>query len=153
MILLKQILVATDFSDAAAAALAHARSLAKNFGATLHVLHVTENLFLRPVPNDPYVLKAAVTRQLNTLLTADDRETLHATAVLETSDNPAEVIVEYAKTQAIDLIVMGTHGRSGVARVLIGSVAETVVRTAPCPVLTVRQSETQSGAPDTLAVS
>lgn len=149
MILLKQILVATDFSDASDAALEHGRALARTFGATLHVLHVMENLFLRPVPGDPYVLKAATTRQLEHRLTADDRASLHAIAALETSDNPAATIAVYAKAHAIDLVVMGTHGRVGIERLLLGSVAEKVVRTAPCPVLTVRHPEHDFVVPDT----
>jgi nucleotide-binding universal stress UspA family protein len=117
MILIKHILVATDFSEPSEAALAHGRALAGTFGATLHLLHVMQNLFLRPVPGDPHALKAATARNLELLLTDADRETLKAVAVLETSDTPAEAIVEYARAHAIDLIVVGTHGRSGMARV------------------------------------
>ena len=68
--------------------------------------------------------------------------------MLETSDNPAEEIVKYAKAHAIDLIVMGTHGRGALAQLLVGSVAERVVRTAPCPVLTVRHPEHEFIVPD-----
>ena len=149
MILLKQILVATDFSDASDAALEHGRALARTFGASLHLLHVTENLFLRSVPTDPHLLKAATARHLAERLTADDRASLRAIAAVETADNPAEAIVEYAKTHAIDLVVMGTHGRGGMAWLLAGSVAEKVVRTAPCPVLTVRHPQHDFVVPDT----
>ena len=64
------------------------------------------------------------------------------------SDNPAEEIVKYAKKHDIGLIVMGTHGRGTMAQLLVGSVAEKVVRTAPCPVLTVRHPEHASHRPD-----
>jgi nucleotide-binding universal stress UspA family protein len=138
VILLKQILVPIDFGEASEAALNYGRALARTFGASLHVLHVMENPFLRPTAVDPPVLKAAAAAHLGERLTDDDRAALHATAVLETSDNPAEEIVKYAKAHAIDLVVMGTHGRGTMARLLVGSVAEKVVRTAPCPVLTVR---------------
>ena len=148
MILLKQILVATDFSDPSEVALDYGRALARTFGASLHVLHVMENLFLRPVPGDPYVLRAAAQKQLNERLSADDRAALHAVAALETSDNPAEAIGKYAQTHAIDLIVMGTHGRGAMAQLFVGSVAERVVRTAPCPVLTVRHPEHEFVVPD-----
>ena len=148
MIQLKQILVATDFGEASDAALAHGRALAREFGATLHLLHVMENLFLRPVPGEPYRLRAATRRQLHERLTDDDRGALHAIAALQTSDDPAATIVEYATAHAIDLVVMGTHGRAGMARLLVGSVAETVVRRAPCPVLTVRHPEHDFIAPD-----
>ena len=148
MILLKQILVATDFSDASEVAIDYGRALARTFGASLHLLHVMENLFLHPVPVDPYRLKAAAAKRLGERLTDDDRAALHANAVLETSDNPAEEIVKYAGAHNIDLIVMGTHGRGAIAQLLVGSVAEKVVRTAPCPVLTVRHPEHEFVVPD-----
>ena len=67
-----------------------------------------------------------------------------------TSNAPAAAIVDYAKDKRIDLIVAGTHGRGGVARLLLGSVTERVVRTAPCPVLTVRHPEHEFVIPDAL---
>ena len=124
MILMNKILVATDFGEASDAALTYGRALARTFGARLHLLHVTENL---------------------------DADT-PSTVVLLTSDAPATSIVEYAKTHQIDLIVLGTHGRGAVAHLLMGSIAERVVRTAPCPVLTVRQPEREFVVPDALAV-
>jgi nucleotide-binding universal stress UspA family protein len=141
MIRLTQILVATDFSDASHVALDYGRALARTFGASLHVLHVMENTFLRAVPSDPYVLKAAAVRHLTEPITDDDRTQLNAVTTLETSDNPADEIVKFAAGHDIGLIVMGTHGRGTMARLLVGSVAEKVVRTAPCPVLTVRHPE------------
>ena len=141
MIRLKHVLVATDFGDASEAALTYGRALARTFGADLHLLHVMENTFLRSMPANPLAVKAATYSRLNGRLTDADRADLHARAVVEVSDEPADVIVEYAKGFAIDLIVTGTHGRSGAAHLLMGSVAERVVRTAPCPVLTVRHPE------------
>lgn len=152
MILLKQILVATDFGDASEVALEYGRALARTFGASLHLLHVMENQFMRPSAMEPHVVKAATLKRVGERLTDDDRATFHATAVLETSDNPAEEIGLYAKTHNIDLIIMGTHGRGAIAQLLVGSVAEKVVRTAPCPVLTVRHPEHEFVVPDTLAV-
>jgi nucleotide-binding universal stress UspA family protein len=148
MIRLKHILVATDFSEASEVAMHYGRALARTFGSSLHLLHVMENLFLRPLPADPHQLKAATAARLSQHLTDDDRAALHANAVLETSDNPAEAIVKYAGAHNIDLIVMGTHGRGVMAQVLMGSVAERVVRTAPCPVLTVRHPEREFVVPD-----
>lgn len=150
MILLTQILVATDFSDASDAALVHGRALARTHGASLHLLHVMENQFLRPSPADPSLLKAGAARNLNERLTDDDRAALHAHAALETSDSPAETIVKYAGEHQIGLIVMGTHGRGPVEQLLMGSVAETVVRRAPCPVLTVKQPVDRRSAMITL---
>jgi len=141
MIVLNNILVATDFSPASDAALTYGRALAKTFDAKLHLLHVAENFFLRPTAADPYVLKTAIGQRLDERLTPEDRTGGKVQAVLETSDHPAATITQYAKAASIDLIVMGTHGRGLIAHLLLGSVAERVVRKAPCPVLTVRHPE------------
>jgi len=148
MLDIKNVLVATDFEPASDAALAYGRALARNFGASLHLLHVAENQFLRPSPTDPTLIKTAYLRSINERLTADDRQALNARAVLEVSDETADAIVQYARAEAIDLIVLGTHARSAMAQVLVGSVAERVVRIAPCPVLTVRHPEREFLVPD-----
>jgi len=153
MIVLKNILVATDFGPASDAALAYGRALAQTFGAKLHLLHVADNTFLQPLVNDPYVLKAATLRRLEARLTAEDRATLSARPALVVADQPADAITAHAKEAAIDLIVMGTHGRTGVSHLLVGSVAERVVRTAPCPVLTVRHPEHDFVLPDAPSVT
>jgi nucleotide-binding universal stress UspA family protein len=140
--------VATDFGEASDVAMEYGRALARTFGSSLHLLHVMENLFLRPMPNDPHQIKTATATRLSERLTDDDRAALRANAVLETSDNPAQEIVNYAKAHNIDLIVMGTRGRGAMAQVLMGSVAEKVVRMAPCPVLTVRHPEREFVVPD-----
>lgn len=134
-----RILVATDFSPASDAAFAHARALAGTFGARLHLLHVLPNVFLRAVVHNPRADEPAAVDQLLARLNAEDRERLRPVPVVEHSDDPADEIVSYARTREIDLIVMGTHGRHGIAHALVGSVAERVVRAAPCPVLTVRE--------------
>jgi nucleotide-binding universal stress UspA family protein len=151
MIVLKNILVATDFGPASDAALTYGRALAKQFGARLHLLHAAENDFLRASVTDPYMLKAALARRLEDRLTPEDRADRSACTVMETADRPSEAIIAYAKSAGIDLIVLGTHGRTGVSHVLVGSVAERVVRTAPCPVLTVRHLEHDFVLPDVAA--
>jgi nucleotide-binding universal stress UspA family protein len=148
MILLKHVLVATDFSEASDAAMGYGRALAQTFGASLHLLHIAENRFLRPAATDPSQLEAATHRHLAARLTDHDRTALHATATLKTADRPAEEIVGFAKAHGIDLIVMGTNGRGAMKQILVGSVAEMVVRTAPCPVLTVRHPEREFIVPD-----
>ena len=159
MIRLERILVATDFGDAADAALAYGRELARNFGARLHVLHVAENVLTRAFGAEGYLhsypelqgeIEDAARQQLDSMVSAEDRETLSARTVLLTSNMPAYTIVGYARDQNIDLIVMGTHGRKAFAHLLMGSVAERVVRTAPCPVLTVRHPEHEFVLPDAL---
>lgn len=139
MISLKHVLVAIDFSPPAEAALTYGRALAEHHGATLHVLHVLENSFLNATVVDPTRLEAAALRRMRERLT--DRGRVTARATVDRSGAPADAIVTYARLHDIDLIVTGTHGRTGMAHVLMGSVAEQVVRTAPCPVLTVRQRE------------
>jgi nucleotide-binding universal stress UspA family protein len=153
MIQLKNVLVAVDFDDTSARALTYARSIARTFGARLHVLHVMENLFLRPMANDPHAIEAGITRRLLETLTDEDRAALNAVPVIRKGDAPADEIIEYARDNAIDLIVVGTHGRPGVAHLLMGSVAEKVVRGAPCPVLTLRNAQREFLVADTRAAA
>jgi nucleotide-binding universal stress UspA family protein len=146
-----KILVAIDFSDTSKAALAYGRALAGQFGAKLHVVHVVEDFamkslvssegFARLLPEVQRELEEAACKQLKDTL---QHEPGVAESCVITSNAPADAIVDYAKNVAIDLIVLGTHGRGGVSRLLLGSVAERVVRTAPCPVLTVRHVERES---------
>lgn len=149
MIALNKVLVPIDFEEASNAALIYARNLTKAFNGQLHILHVMDNIFLRAMANDPSAIEAGVVRQLEEHVTDDDRQTLHAVIAVRKSDAPAVEIVRYAKDEGINLIVMGTHGRQNVAHLLMGSVAEKVVRTAPCPVMTVRHPEHEFVVPDT----
>ncbi len=159
MIALKNILVATDFGDASDAALTYGRALARNFGSTLHLLHVAENLFTRGIGGEGYIavlpdlqkdVEDTARKQLDDLAIDNDPGAPAVHTVVLTSNTPAMAVVEYARDRKIDLIVMGTHGRGAVAHLLMGSVAERVVRTAPCPVLTVRHPEREFVVPDTL---
>jgi nucleotide-binding universal stress UspA family protein len=130
-----RILVPIDFSASSNATLDYARQMAARFGARLYLLHVLENDFLRPTVADPQAVEAAILRQLRERLTLEER-LRGAEPVVVRSDALADAIVTYARSADIDLIVMGTHGRSGLAHLLKGSVAERVVRKAPCMVLT-----------------
>jgi nucleotide-binding universal stress UspA family protein len=159
MIALKNVLVATDFSEPSTTALEYGRAIARTFNASLHVVHVVDNLFLQRMLPDAapanYAelleeLEAAGRRRLNATIGEDDRRELGAKTILLTLTAPAHGIVTYAKKANIDLIVMGTHGRGGWSHLVMGSVAEKVVRTAPCPVLTVRHPEHEFVAPDAL---
>ena len=159
MIALKNILVATDFEAAADAALTYGRTLAQAFGATLHVLHVTDDVRLAATGAEFYVpidadLQANVDEAARVRLAAQtmdsDGSGPPTSIAIRTSHAPAPVIVGYARENAIDLIVMGTHGRGAVAHLLMGSVAERVVRTAPCPVLTIHHPEHEFVVPDAL---
>ena len=149
MVVLKHILVGTDFSEPSAVALAYGRELARTFSARLHVLHVVQDILSLPgaefysasMANLQTSTEAAARDQLKALFTEDDRSQLGVDAVVHSASNIPRAIVEYAETAGIDLIVMGTHGRGGLAHALMGSVAERVVRDAPCPVLTVRHPQ------------
>ncbi len=158
MIALKNILVATDFSEAADAALAYGRALARTFGARLHVLHVADDVYLR-LGGDAYVavlpdlqrdVEEAARKRLDEVLVDNDPNPLPTKPVVVTSSATALAIVQYARDAQTDLVIVGTHGRGAVAHLLMGSVAERVVRTAPCPVLTVRHPEHEFVTPDTL---
>jgi universal stress protein A len=144
-----KILVPVDFSDCARSALTHALSLAAQLGSTLEVLHVAEVPEFKTevrVAGGPgttslreYALEAAK-GELDALLgtlAATDREKIK---VRLDAGRPRDAILARAKDIHADLIVMGTHGRTGRVHSLAGSVAESVVRTAPCPVLTVRDA-------------
>jgi nucleotide-binding universal stress UspA family protein len=159
MIALKNVLVATDFGPESEKAMNYGRALARTFGGSLHVLHVTENLFARAMdgyayaglsPDVQVAIEKAGHKQTEDLLSEDDRRALNAVAVTVTSNNAPGAIVQYAKDHSIDLIVLGTHGRSALAHLVMGNVAERVVRTAPCPVLTVRHPEHEFVLPDAL---
>jgi nucleotide-binding universal stress UspA family protein len=158
MIRLKNVLVATDFSETSKAALAYGRELARTFGAKLHLLHIADNIMLRYAYDGSFILPSdvqtdfenAARTRLEQLLGDDDRRELGAVAVLRTSNVAADSIVDYAKETNVDVIVIGTHGRRALAHLLLGSVAERVVRAAPCPVLTVRHPEHEFLAPDAL---
>lgn len=148
-----RILVPIDFSAHSDRALRYATTLADRFNATVEVLHVVEDPFVSGAwspeavaPNIPELLAdlvAAARGKLDDLRAAAIEKGVRLkTTVLTTvvSGRPADTIADYARTERFDLIVMGTHGRTGLTHALLGSVAERVVRTAPCPVMTVRDA-------------
>ena len=141
-----RILVPTDFSATADAALDYAFGLAARFGASLQLLHVLDDPFVfEGMSAEAYIAEAPT---LRTAMLEDARERLRHRATPREDGVPIETevlfghgartIAEYAAERGVDLIVMGTHGRTGFAHLMVGSVAERLVRTAPCPVLTVR---------------
>jgi nucleotide-binding universal stress UspA family protein len=128
-----EILLPTDFSAAAAAAASVAVAMARETGARLHLVHVV------PMATDPSLGSQRLTglgRQLG-------KEVPVEIALL--SGRAAREITAYARDKGIDLIVMSTHGRTGMSRALLGSVAEAVVRLAPCLVLTVPMTPAGTG--------
>jgi len=133
---LERILVPTDFSDPADQALRQARDLAARDGATIIPVHVIEELTV-PLVYDVDVA-ALDTDDVRRRARASLQEASEAEHVRVVSGHPGRRIVEVAAEEEADLIVIATHGRTGLPRVLLGSVAETVIRRADCPVLTVR---------------
>ena len=150
-----RILVPVDFSPHAERALCYATTLAHRLGATLALLHVVEDPFVTGawggevyVPDVPELLQDLISgaeRQLAALKEPAEALGLTAeTAVI--TGSPENAIVKHAKDGGFDLIVMGTHGRTGLSHVVMGSIAERIVRTAPCPVLTLRAVEAPTAA-------
>jgi nucleotide-binding universal stress UspA family protein len=151
-----RILVPTDFSEPSDAALDYAKELAEKFGASLHLVHVIEEPVVTGAfgaevyvggdsPRFVAALQADAESRLAVRVTPAERTKLRATT--EVLMGPcAPTIVDTAADRGVDLIVMGTHGRTGVAHALMGSVAERVVRMAQCPVLTVHAKPVLVGA-------
>ena len=152
---IRRILIPLDFSPPSDRALGYARALATEFGAPLYLLHVIEDrLMTGPWPAEVYLgelpklredlVKEAERRMLGCL------ESLAAEGIQATGEvligGPSHVIIEQANNVHADLIVMGTHGRTGITHLLIGSVAERVIRHAPCPVFVVRERKAIEGS-------
>jgi nucleotide-binding universal stress UspA family protein len=153
---IRRILVPLDFSPPSDRALAYARALSEEFGAPLYLLHVIEDrLMTGPWPAEVYLgelpklredlVKEAERRMLTSL------ESLAAEGIQATGEvligGPSHVIIEQANNVNADLIVMGTHGRTGITHLLIGSVAERVIRHAPCPVFVIRERKAAEPVP------
>jgi nucleotide-binding universal stress UspA family protein len=142
---LKRILLPIDFSAYSTDAVRYACAIAERFDTELHLLHVLESrssltpvfgggLAVRPVTKES---REAAEEALKNVLDANWAKEKWVTYAL--ADGPPFLeIISYAKKHDVDLIVMSTHGRSAIAQMLMGSVAENVVRKAPCPVLTIR---------------
>jgi nucleotide-binding universal stress UspA family protein len=150
---IKNILVPTDFSDASQQALRYACNLADAFGASLHLLHVGENPYLpggymelyTPPPELFLQVEREALKMLQAALSPEEQARYGAVFVYRQGAPAPEILHYVQEQQHIDLIVMGTHGRGAIARLLMGSVAEKVVRAAPCPVLTIRPPATAAG--------
>jgi nucleotide-binding universal stress UspA family protein len=149
---ISRILVPTDFSPHADAAFRYARELARFFRADIHLLHVVDNPIASGMWSSEIYTNEIARLQLNLLRDAEERLKRSVPPDAENvsidvrSGNPTAQILDVALERRADLIVMGTHGRTGVAHVLMGSVAERVLRRAPCPVLTLRQTAVSEAA-------
>lgn len=152
---IKTILVPTDFSAPAERALAYARSLADAYGATLHLLHVIEDPFAGGVhmgmvaaPPEGYFedLDQQSRARLSSLLTDEEQKKYSVVIATRMGYAPTEIL-DYVRDHGdINLIVIATSGRGAVSRLLMGSVTDKILRTAPCPVLTVHPSDRHDAA-------
>ena len=148
----RKICCPVDFSDPSRRAMREAADLARDFGAELTLLHVAPSV-TAPVaeaalaPPARHVEADADAPQLLAAW-ASEAEALAGRAVQTrlASGRPGPEIVRHAREGGFDLLVVGSHGHTGVRHLVLGSVAEEVVRTAPCPVLVVRRSVAQPGA-------
>jgi len=146
----QRFLVPTDFSEHSAVVVEHAVDLASRLDAELVLIHVVEPVYFAgamygSVYNGPIAMEqvsAAEDAMANLVADLEKRGVVVGGSVA--SGTPHEIILKEAETAKADMIIMGTHGRSGLGHMLIGSVAEKIVRTAKCPVLTVRTGDQSS---------
>ncbi len=145
MFKINTILCPVDFSDASRKAVQYAREFAAGKGASVHLLNVVEprpmavDITLNYVPLEEDLEKAAA-EDLKVILQELTQAGLRAECSIEFG-NPSDVILEKADELDVNLVIMGSHGKKGLSRLIMGSVAETVVRKANCPVLIVKSEE------------
>ena len=145
---MKNIIVATDFSEPATAALNYGRQLARKLGSNLHLVHVLADVTGLAMATPGFAGEISTEmrdrvdknakEQLARQLSEEDHRDLKAETIVMTAAAPAHAIVTLAQDLLADLIVVGTRGRGGISHLLLGSVAEQVIRMAPCPVLVVK---------------
>jgi len=142
---IRRMLVGTDFSDCSQRALDYAVRLSADLGAKLYLVHAIEPVYFAGAfygPDASVPMLTEEQRRYAKEAMVDLRDSLRrrnvaVADVIIATGPPHQMIVEEAETKKVDLIVVGTHGRGGVAHLLLGSVAEKVVRSAKCPVLTI----------------
>jgi nucleotide-binding universal stress UspA family protein len=153
-VMFEKILVPIDFSEYTDDILAYAREIAQKFGSSIHLMHVIPNMDYF-TPYESFIaaenmvavqkgIEGEVAKDMEGVAgkltgVATTRAVRTGVAFLE--------IIDYVRSEEIDLIIMGTHGRGGLEHILIGSVAEKVVRKAPCPVLTIHPAKKQVKMP------
>ena len=141
----KKILVAVDFSATSGRALDLARTLADALGASLHLITVVASAFETPADIEQEQRDACM--RLEALLDPTDRTKRHATVSCQVG-TPAHEIARYAADHEVDLIVMGTHTHGPTHRMATGSIAESVLGTAPCAVLAIKSGKAEPYAND-----
>ena len=157
MITLKTILVPSDFSECSDEAVRYGLELGRRFDARVHLLHVVQDPVTQPWAAEGFSVplfdvvdewQKEAEKRLRASVPVEDTDRVTVKAIVAT---PYAEILDYAAAHDVDLIVMGTHGRGGMSHLLLGSIAERVIRRAPCPVLTVRHP--QHGFVETTAIA
>jgi nucleotide-binding universal stress UspA family protein len=147
-IALQNILVATDFSGCAESAVKYALGMAHRYGSTLHIVHVLPEMpFVESTDPDPDRIRRSAQQKLANMVASEAFRGIRHTETIQQGE-VAQILADLAIAETIDLIVLGTQGRSGIGKFLLGSVAEEAFRSASCPVLTVGPHVTR-GAGDT----
>jgi nucleotide-binding universal stress UspA family protein len=154
----RNIVVATDFGDAAGRALQYGLEFARAFGSRLHIVHVADDFAGRVIsgvgmpPVDTTaaqrVADAEARTMLGTLVTDDRMREVDARPILLHDHDTARGLLDYVRSSEADLVIIGTHGHGGLAEFFLGSVAQRIVRSAACPVLTVRADEREFVSPE-----
>ncbi len=143
---IKKVLVPIDFSDYSKSSLRYAVNFVKSFNAALYLVYVIEPLIYPPdfsmgqiaIPSVDLEIDKRAEDELKNLAEKEIPEDIHTKTIVKTG-KPFIEIIETAAEENIDLIIIATHGHTGVEHILFGSTAEKVVRKAPCPVLTLRE--------------
>lgn len=143
---INKILVPIDFSDYSKSSLRYASGFAQHFGASLILIYVVEPIIYPPdfsmgqiaIPTPDIEMDKRAAEELDKLVEKDIPKDLTIKKIIKTG-KPFVEIIETASDEDVDLIIIATHGHSGVEHILFGSTAEKVVRKAPCPVLTLRE--------------
>ena len=143
---IKKVLVPVDFSDYSKSSLRFAVSFAKHFNAELYLVYVVEPMVFPPdfsmgqiaIPSVDVEMDKRASEELNNLAKKEIPAEMKSKVIIKTG-KPFVEIIETASEEDIDLIIIATHGHTGIEHVLFGSTAEKVVRKAPCPVLTLRE--------------
>ena len=133
---LQNILFATDFSLCSEIALAYAVKLCRRFASTLHTVHVVREELTDVQPPDPFYLLHSAQRKMTSLVRSEPFGEIQHRELLREGD-VAQVLCDLTEVLGINLFVLGTHGRSGLKKLLLGSIAEEILGCAPCPVLTI----------------
>lgn len=150
MVQIRKILFPTDFSDHSVHALTYAVSFAESFKTEIHVLHIVDEAYqywmamgpgALPVGPPPDEMLALSKKEMDKFVGLKLVGVKFPITKMVLVGRPFMEIIRYARDEKIDMIVMGTHGRSGLRHAILGSVTERVVRKAPCPVLTIRSPD------------